>query len=75
MKVTPEIKQRIKQLSGQHRASHIAKMLGLSAMTIGRHIGKSRSVLQTDDVNFCRVRRQRVREGIFNVHERQNWLV
>lgn len=75
MKVTPEIKQRIKQLSQQHRGSAIAKMLGLSAMTVSRHIGNNKTVSQTDRVNFCRVRRQKVGEGIFNVHERENWLV
>jgi hypothetical protein len=75
MKVTPEIKQRIKQLSQQHRPSHIAKMLGLSAMTISRHLGRSGSVLQTDGIHFSRVRRERVNDGIFNVHERENWLV
>lgn len=74
MKVTPEIKQQIKQLSQKHHGSAIAKMLGLSAMTISRHIGNHKPVLQNDTVRFCNSRKNRVPSGIFNVHERENWL-
>lgn len=74
MKVTPEIKQQIKQLSEKHHGSAIARMLGLSPMTVSRHIGNHKPVLQNDRVRFHQ-RKKHGRAGYFNESERENWLV
>jgi predicted ArsR family transcriptional regulator len=75
MKVTPDIKQKIKTMGKQNNARQIAKVLGLSTMTVWRHLENRKPVLQNDTVRYNRSRKQHVPEGIFNEHERENWLV
>lgn len=75
MKVTPEIKQRIKTMGEQNNARQIAKVLGLSTMTVWRHLGNHKTVLQNDRVRFNQNRKKNVPVGYFNEHERENWLV
>lgn len=74
MKVTPDIKQRIITMGKQSNAREIAKVLGLSTMTVWRHLGNHKQVLQTDRVRFHQ-RKKNVRAGYFNESERENWLV
>lgn len=75
MKVTPDIKQRIKTMAKQNNAREIGKVLGLSTMTVWRHLSNHKPVLQNDTVRFSRSRRKRVAEGYFNENERENWLI
>jgi hypothetical protein len=75
MKVTPDIKQRIKTMGKQSNAREIAKVLGLSTMTVWRHLSNHKPVLQNDAVRFSRNKKKRVAEGFFNENERENWLV
>lgn len=75
MKVTPEIKERIKTLNEKHGRSVIAKMLGLATMTVYRHTNNGRPPKKENYAAQWRARRQRVPVGYFDVHEKENWLV
>lgn len=75
MRVTPDMKQRIKTMGKQQNARQIAKVLGLSTMTVWRHLANHKPVLQNDTVRFHRSRKNQVATGYFNEHERENWLV
>lgn len=74
MKVTPDIKQRIITMGKQSNAREIGKVLGLSTMTVWRHMNDHKPVLQSERVRFHQ-RKKNVRAGFFNESEHENWLV
>lgn len=75
MKVTPDIKQRIKTLNEKLSPREIAKILGLAPMTVYRYTNKSTPAKKENYAAQWRARRQRVPEGYFDVHEKENWLI
>jgi predicted transcriptional regulator len=75
MVVTPELKKQIKILREQFGPREIARRLGLKPATVSHYTKKKKSPRQDDYLNHWRRMKIKVPQGIFNVHERENWLI
>lgn len=73
-RITPDIAKQIAALRGKSGVKDMADQLGLKYTTVRNHI---RRTLEGKDLDRFRSRakKNKVKRGFFNEHERENWLV
>jgi predicted transcriptional regulator len=74
--ITDEILEQVQKLAPHNSPQQIANILGLKVQTLYSHLYENRIHCNSGYVHSGRFARSRkdAQEGMFNVHERENWL-